>query len=265
MKRIGFLSTITSAGAVLLLPSVAAAEVNLNDLRINLITGGDLFGVIGKILNLVLLLAGILAFFYALWGGFQYLTSAGDPGKASAGQKTIVNAIIGIILIAVSYALVVFVTGLTRGQFNAPSGSSSNGSPIGSGSGSDDVFSGGGGSSGGGTSSGGSGGGTSSGDAGTVPTASGISGTVSLPEGEDGSLNNMLVTLKPANGNPEGFRSTRTRSDGSFNFRDLPNGDYQLIVESRRTGRNYWCGQEDTHVSDGQLESLSLTLSQCTL
>jgi hypothetical protein len=44
-----------------------------------------------------------------LWGGFQMMTSAGDPEKFSTGRKTIVYAAVGffVVLLANSVATVI--------------------------------------------------------------------------------------------------------------------------------------------------------------
>lgn len=43
-----------------------------------------------------------IAVVLVMFGGFLYMTSAGDPGKAAKGQKTIVNATIGIVITKIS-------------------------------------------------------------------------------------------------------------------------------------------------------------------
>lgn len=73
-------------------------------------TGGkDLIGTILNLVNIVLIFAGLVAFFYLIWGGFQYITSGGDSTKAEKGRGAIVNAIIGIIIIAFSYLIINYV------------------------------------------------------------------------------------------------------------------------------------------------------------
>ena len=60
-------------------------------------------------------IAGILLLAYLIWGGFDYLTSMGDPKKAEAGRTKITNAIIGFFIIFTAYwivQLVAFVFGL---------------------------------------------------------------------------------------------------------------------------------------------------------
>ncbi len=78
--------------------------------------------LLGRVINFALLLAGIVAFFYVLYGGFMYLTSGGDQTGAQKGRTMIANALIGIVIIFVSYALINFFIrildqGGTTGQF----------------------------------------------------------------------------------------------------------------------------------------------------
>lgn len=48
-------------------------------------------------------IAGILLILYLIWGGYDYLLSMGDPKKTEAGRNKITTAIIGILIIFVSY------------------------------------------------------------------------------------------------------------------------------------------------------------------
>lgn len=46
----------------------------------------------------LLVAVGYLALGFVIYGGFQYITSQGDPGKMAKGQKTLTAAIIGTIV-----------------------------------------------------------------------------------------------------------------------------------------------------------------------
>jgi heme/copper-type cytochrome/quinol oxidase subunit 2 len=61
----------------------------------------------------ILGLAGIVLFIMLLVGGFKYLTSGGNPENAAAAQKVITYAIVGIVLIALSYLILVFISAIT--------------------------------------------------------------------------------------------------------------------------------------------------------
>ena len=65
-------------------------------------------------------LAGILLLAYLIWGGFDFLTSMGDPKKAEAGKTKITQAVIGFFIIFAAYwivQVVAFVFGLKDSGF----------------------------------------------------------------------------------------------------------------------------------------------------
>ena len=72
--------------------------------------GGEGAGGISLVLsNLVILIyivAGIVFVFWILWGAFQWITSGGEKEAVAAARSRIVNAIIGIILFAVAFAVI---------------------------------------------------------------------------------------------------------------------------------------------------------------
>jgi len=61
----------------------------------------------------VLFAAAIALFIMLLYGGFKYLTSAGNPESVASAQKTLTYAIIGIVLIALSYLILVIIQYMT--------------------------------------------------------------------------------------------------------------------------------------------------------
>ncbi|MDD4351454.1 MAG: pilin [Candidatus Gracilibacteria bacterium] len=65
----------------------------------------DVESVLGKIINAVIASVGIVALIMIIMGGFWYLTSAGNPEQAKKGGKFIMYAIIGILIITMSYAI----------------------------------------------------------------------------------------------------------------------------------------------------------------
>lgn len=59
-----------------------------------------------QILGIILYVAGGLAVFYLIYGGIMYVTAGGDQEKATQARTAIVNAIIGIIIIALALTIV---------------------------------------------------------------------------------------------------------------------------------------------------------------
>lgn len=84
-----------------------------------LILVGNIYGMISDI-------AGYVAVILVMYGGFLYITSSGDPGKSMKGQKTIVNTLIGIVIIKGSDIVIKFVkaiaTGAKGADINDPGG-----------------------------------------------------------------------------------------------------------------------------------------------
>lgn len=65
--------------------------------------------VFGRIIGLVLTIAAIVAFLYLLIAGFQYITAGGDADKAQKARQGIVNALVGILVILISYLILRYV------------------------------------------------------------------------------------------------------------------------------------------------------------
>ncbi len=55
---------------------------------------------------LIYTLAAIVLILMILWGAFDWLISEGDKEKVASAQKKIINAVIGIILFAVAFAII---------------------------------------------------------------------------------------------------------------------------------------------------------------
>ena len=75
-----------------------------------------LSGIVNILENFIKLLApaaGIAFFIMMLVGGFQFLTSGGDPKAAGAARGTLTYAVIGIVLVIVSWLILVLIRDLT--------------------------------------------------------------------------------------------------------------------------------------------------------
>lgn len=72
--------------------------------------------VFESILGAAIPFAGIVLFIMLLWGGFQYITSGGDPKKAGAARNTLTYAIVGIVLIALAYLILVIIAEFTGAE-----------------------------------------------------------------------------------------------------------------------------------------------------
>ena len=83
-------------------------------------TGGNndqLKAVITGILNGIIAVSGLVAVVFVVIGGINYMTSAGDTTKLEKAKKTILYAVIGIVITVLAFAIVNFViTNLIGGQ-----------------------------------------------------------------------------------------------------------------------------------------------------
>src|SRR3989344_8011081 len=55
---------------------------------------------------LIYSIAAIVLIFMLLWGAFDWITSGGDKEKLQNAQRKIINAIIGIMLFAIAFAVI---------------------------------------------------------------------------------------------------------------------------------------------------------------
>lgn len=68
------------------------------------------------VINILLGFSGLIALLFLILGGFWYITSAGNEETAEKGKNTVVNAVIGLVIIGLSWVIVnVVIDFLTRG------------------------------------------------------------------------------------------------------------------------------------------------------
>lgn len=93
-----------------LIDKASAYNTNIN-ISDNGVSGiGEL---VTKIAGWVGLIGGALAFIYLLYSGILYVTANGNPDQVKKAQQGILNAVIGIVIIALAYVIFTAV----RGQF----------------------------------------------------------------------------------------------------------------------------------------------------
>lgn len=68
-------------------------------------------GILKNVINFMLYLAGTIAVIMMVIGGIRYITSDGDPQKATQAKNTILYALIGIVVAVLSFSIVNFVLG----------------------------------------------------------------------------------------------------------------------------------------------------------
>jgi hypothetical protein len=71
--------------------------------------GGCIAAFAGAAINALVALFGAVFLGLIVYGGFRYLLSQGDKDAVKKARETIVNAIIGLLIVSISYAIADFV------------------------------------------------------------------------------------------------------------------------------------------------------------
>jgi hypothetical protein len=103
----------------LLLPGLVLASAGTDSVSAGLhlpgfssMFGGGLAGesslplLILDVVQLLLFFAGGIAVLFIIIGGFFYITAQGNEEQAEKGKKALINAIIGIVIVIMAYAII---------------------------------------------------------------------------------------------------------------------------------------------------------------
>jgi hypothetical protein len=108
-KTLTKLLKATPAAASVFLMSAQLAMVSADNTIANIDPGSGFATNIGTVINFVLrvvmVISILLVFFYLILGGIEWITSGGEKGKTEAARNKITSAIIGLIVLAASYAI----------------------------------------------------------------------------------------------------------------------------------------------------------------
>lgn len=69
----------------------------------------DVGQLISAAVGVLLILSALLAFFYLILGGIQWITSGGDKTNMEAARNKITHAIVGLIIVGAAWAMMVLV------------------------------------------------------------------------------------------------------------------------------------------------------------
>lgn len=78
-------------------------------------SAGDLAAVLMNIINWVLGFIAFVAILMLIWGGVRYITAAGDESQVEDAKNIIAEAVIGLTIVGISYAIVVAVVNVWIG------------------------------------------------------------------------------------------------------------------------------------------------------
>lgn len=64
---------------------------------------------VNKVIDLLSVIVGIVAAIMIIWGGFKYITSAGNQENIKAAKNILLYAVIGLVVVALAQIIVTFV------------------------------------------------------------------------------------------------------------------------------------------------------------
>jgi uncharacterized membrane protein YwzB len=96
----------------LLTPQMALALTAECPTGVNCSTNVELSSYIMRIVSALLSIALVVDVLFLIIGGFFYIISGGNEERAQKGKSTVVNAIIGLIIIMLSYVIAYAVSNL---------------------------------------------------------------------------------------------------------------------------------------------------------
>lgn len=78
--------------------------------------------IAAKVVNIFSIIVGIVSVIMIIYAGFRYITSGGESGSTSNAQKTLIFAIIGLIVVVLAQVIVHYVLN-TANNIGAATGS----------------------------------------------------------------------------------------------------------------------------------------------
>jgi hypothetical protein len=85
------------------------AQAQLNIPQPNNIKIGDIGKLISALVGVLLIIAALIAFFFLIMGGIQWITAGGDKAGMEVARNKITNAIVGLIIVGAAWAVMILV------------------------------------------------------------------------------------------------------------------------------------------------------------
>lgn len=115
---VGFSVTARARAANTLVPECKKGDVSklsackdVNDSS-QTVTNNKIYGpsgVLTKAAGLITYIGGITAVIMIILGGFTFITGSGDPNSLTAARKTIIYAVVGLVVLVIPSAIIKFV------------------------------------------------------------------------------------------------------------------------------------------------------------
>ena len=118
------LATVLLFGVALLMPSAPAfaqspgeqMQGGLNNIGANSARSFD--STVEIAINAFLFIIGAVSVIMIIYGGFKYVTSAGESSAVASAKNTILYAVVGLVIAILAYTIASFVVGTFNGNTN---------------------------------------------------------------------------------------------------------------------------------------------------
>lgn len=88
---------------------VFAADPTINIPQPEKIKIGDIGLLISALVGTLLIIAALLAFFFLILGGIQWITAGGDKAGMESARNKITHAIVGLIIVGAAWAVMILI------------------------------------------------------------------------------------------------------------------------------------------------------------
>lgn len=103
------ISALAGAAAIAQAAAVAVSAQTISTIDPPDAFAADIGVLFNNILTFVFIIAALLVFFYLIWGGIDWITSGGDKGQTEKARNKITAAIVGLIVLLASFAILQLV------------------------------------------------------------------------------------------------------------------------------------------------------------
>ena len=104
IKKLGSIAALTAGWLFSVKPAAAQLTTDISTLDSSLGTN-DPVTVLTGIINIFLSVLALIAVILIIVGGFQWMTARGNEEKVASAKKTLMAAVIGLVIIIGSWAL----------------------------------------------------------------------------------------------------------------------------------------------------------------
>src|SRR5581483_5322004 len=99
--------TLVRSGSVCLEPN--------NNFNTGVAGSSTLPGLVVNVIQLILIFSGSVAVLVLIYGGFLYLTSAGNEEQGEKGKSAFLNAVLGLVVIVLAFTIVRVISSTLTG------------------------------------------------------------------------------------------------------------------------------------------------------